>query len=71
MTKINCTISKIERINESGRSVCSVMATCPDCMEKSYAFGTHEKSKTRCLCNLKEVCECDDRDDRYFIEDTY
>ena len=54
--KIECKIEEVELLDDKGRYVPSVQATCGECGEMSESFGRSEKSIKRCMVLLNEDC---------------
>lgn len=56
MARVECEVEEVDLVNEEGRKVRGIRATCGECGHKTESFGTSDRSKTRCLMLFKEEC---------------
>lgn len=64
-----CDIEETELVNEQGRSIPGVVATCQGCGAAVEAFGTTERSLKRCMVLMRNNCHCHDSGDAFFMCD--
>lgn len=54
--KIKCEISLVTLLNDAGRSVKGVCATCTRCGNEEESFGDSDGSVARCLVLMRQSC---------------
>lgn len=65
--RIECVIEHDVDVEQDGRTLKGVRATCTCCDAVTEAFGTSGKSVRRCLAQMRE--ECEQGEDAYFFAD--
>lgn len=55
--RVKCLVEEVDLVNESGRTVKGVRATCSRCDHEEESYGRAPPSIKRCLALMRENCE--------------
>lgn len=63
---VRCDVEEDEVENENGRMVEATRATCGRCDHETFAYGTGDVSRRRCLWLMNQ--ECPNGESNFYVE---